>query len=67
LFNSGSREGGAELDRVIELARASQQLFPVFVAHTLYVYRCEVTGETASGLAHARYAVDYAEQIRNPM
>src|SRR5207249_11025607 len=52
------REGPAELDRVIELARTSQQLQPTFVAHLLHVLRCEVTGEAAPALAHGRQAVD---------
>ncbi len=55
------REGGAELDRVIEHARTSQQLFPLWASHSFHVYRCELTGETASVLAHGREAVDYAE------
>src|SRR5262249_33767987 len=57
------REGGYELDRVIELARTSQQLFPVLTSHYLHVYRCEVTGEVAAALAHGREAVDYAERM----
>ena len=56
------REGGAELDRVIDLARASQQLVPLFVAHGVHVFRCEVTGEVAPALAHARKALEYAER-----
>src|SRR5262249_5672455 len=56
------REGGVELDRVIEQARTSRQLFPLGVAHSFHVYRCEVTGEAASALAHAREAVDCAER-----
>src|SRR5262249_27845751 len=61
------REGGCELDRVIELARTSQQLFPALASHCLYVYRCEVTGEVAAAPAHSRDAVDYAERIGSPM
>jgi tetratricopeptide (TPR) repeat protein len=56
------RESAAELDRVIELARTSQQLVPLFVSHSNHVLRCEVTGETAPALAHGREAVDYAER-----
>ncbi len=56
------QEGGAELDRVIELARASQQFTPLWVSHSFHVFRCEVTGEAASALAHARQAVEYAER-----
>src|SRR5262249_16261138 len=59
------REGGAELDRVIEHAQASQQLLPLFVAHGLSVLRCEGTGETAAALAHGREAVSYAERTGN--
>jgi tetratricopeptide (TPR) repeat protein len=59
------REGGAELDRVIELARMPQQLAPLSVAHAVHVMRCEVTGEAAPALAHGRQAVDYAERIGN--
>jgi adenylate cyclase len=59
------REGGAELDRVIELARTSQQLLLIYVSHSYHVYRCEVTGEAAPALAHGREAVDYAERIGN--
>ena len=56
------REGAAELDRVIELARTSQQLMPLCVSHAFHVLRCEVTGEAAPALAHGREAVDYAER-----
>jgi tetratricopeptide (TPR) repeat protein len=56
------REGAAEIDRVIGLARTSQQLLPLYFAHTLHVLRCEVTGEAAPALAHGREAVDYAER-----
>jgi tetratricopeptide (TPR) repeat protein len=56
------RDGAAELDRVIELARTSQQLTPLSTSHALHVLRCEVTGEAASALAHGRQAVDYAER-----
>jgi tetratricopeptide (TPR) repeat protein len=59
------REGGVELDRVIELARASQQLTPLWFSHALHVFRCEVTGEAAPALAHGRQAVDYAERTGN--
>ena len=52
----------AELDRVSELARVSQQLFMVWSSHSFQVTRCEITGEAASALAHARQAVDYAER-----
>src|SRR5262249_53411916 len=33
-------EGEAELDRVIELARASQQWFPLCTSHVYQVFRC---------------------------
>jgi class 3 adenylate cyclase/tetratricopeptide (TPR) repeat protein len=56
------REGGKELDRVIELAHASQQLVPLSTSHSQHVSRCEVTGEAAPALAHGREAVDYAER-----
>jgi tetratricopeptide (TPR) repeat protein len=61
------REGGYELDRVIELARTSQQLFPVLTSHCFHVYCCEVTGEVAAALAHSRDAVDCAERIGSPL
>jgi tetratricopeptide (TPR) repeat protein len=61
------RESGYELDRVIELARTSQQLFPVLTSHYFHVYRCEVTGEVAAALAHSRDAVDCAERIASPL
>jgi tetratricopeptide (TPR) repeat protein len=57
------REGGAELDRVIELARSSQQLTPLSGSHALYVFHCEVTGEAAPALAHGREAVNSAERM----
>jgi hypothetical protein len=57
------REGAAELDRVIDLARTSQQLGPLSVSHSCHVLRCEVTGEKAPALAHGREAVDYAERM----
>jgi hypothetical protein len=56
------RDGGAEFNRVIERARTSQQLMPLSTAHALHVFRCEVTGEVAPALEHARQAVDYAER-----
>jgi tetratricopeptide (TPR) repeat protein len=56
------REGGKELDRVIELAHTSQQLVPLSTSHSQHVSRCEVTGEAAPALAHGRQAVDYAER-----
>jgi class 3 adenylate cyclase len=56
------REGAVELDRVIDLARTSQQLAPLFSSHALCVYRCEVTGEAASALAHGRESLEYAER-----
>jgi adenylate cyclase len=56
------REGSAELDRVIDIARTSQQLSPISVSHALHVLRCEVTGEAAPALAHAREALEYTER-----
>jgi hypothetical protein len=56
------RDGGAELDRVIERARMSEQLMPLCRSHFHHVLRCEVTGETAPALAHGREAVNYAER-----
>jgi class 3 adenylate cyclase/tetratricopeptide (TPR) repeat protein len=53
------REGAAELDRAIKLTHASQSLNLLSVAHACHVFRCEVTGETASALEHARAAVNY--------
>jgi hypothetical protein len=55
-------EGGTELDRVIELARASEQLMPLSLSHAYHVLRCEVTGEIAPALTHGREAVAYAER-----
>jgi len=60
-----ARDGVAELDRVIELARTSQQLTPLSASHGVHVLRCEVTGEAAAALAHGREAVDYAERTGN--
>jgi len=57
------REGAAELDRVIECARPSQQLMPIYISHAFHVLRCEVTGEAAPALAHGREAVNYAERM----
>src|SRR5262249_55687022 len=59
------REGAAELDRVIELARASQLLYPLWVSHAWHVRRCEITGEALSALTHAREAVECAEPTGN--
>ncbi len=59
------REGKAALDRVIELARTSRQLLPLLNSHTHHVLRCEVTGEGAPALSHAREGVDCAEQMGN--
>ncbi|HSD11511.1 MAG TPA: AAA family ATPase [Candidatus Binatia bacterium] len=55
-------EGGAELDRAIELARTSQQLLPLLRSHAFHVPRCEVMGEAAPALAHGPEAVNYAER-----
>jgi tetratricopeptide (TPR) repeat protein len=60
------REGAAELDRVIEVARASQQLMPLYTSHAFHVSRCEITGETAAALVHGREAVSVAERMENP-
>ena len=59
------REGAAELDRVIELARTSQRLHLLFLAHALRVFGYEVMGEAAPALAHGREAVAYAERTGN--
>ena len=59
------REGAAELDRVIELARTSQQLMPLGMSHAHHAFRCEVTGEAVPALAHGREAVDYTERTGN--
>src|SRR5262249_44382761 len=61
------RDGAAELDRVIELARTSQQLTLLSTSHATHVLCCEVTGEITSALAHARQAVDYAERTGNQL
>jgi hypothetical protein len=50
---------------VIELARASQQWLPLWASHGYQVIRCEVTGEVASALEHARQSVDFAERTGN--
>jgi adenylate cyclase len=59
------RDSAVELDRVIELARASQQFGPVYISHGFHVFRCEVTGEAVSALVHGREAVEYAERAGN--
>jgi class 3 adenylate cyclase/tetratricopeptide (TPR) repeat protein len=56
------REGAAEFDQLIKLARTSQQLTPLSIAHAFHVFRCEITGEAAPALAHGREGVDYAER-----
>jgi adenylate cyclase len=56
------REGAAELERVIELARGSQQLNPQYMSHALHVFGCEIAGEKALALTHAREAVNCAEK-----
>jgi predicted ATPase/class 3 adenylate cyclase len=56
------REGGAELDRALESARASQQLFSLAYCHNLLGFRCEFAGDAASALAHARASLDYSER-----
>jgi hypothetical protein len=60
-------EGAAEVDRVIELARTSQQHLPTLMARIFHVMRCWVTGEAAPALAHGRQAVDYAERTGNEL
>jgi tetratricopeptide (TPR) repeat protein len=61
-FAGRPRDGATELDRVIDLARSSQQLILLHLSHALHVFRCEVTGEAATALAHVREAADYAER-----
>jgi class 3 adenylate cyclase/tetratricopeptide (TPR) repeat protein len=56
------RDAAGEFDRAISLARASQQLALVWIGHSYQVLRCEVTGEAAPALAHARESLDYAER-----
>jgi hypothetical protein len=51
-----------ELDRATELARASQQLLPLWASHFHHTLHCEVTGESALALAHAREALECAER-----
>jgi class 3 adenylate cyclase/tetratricopeptide (TPR) repeat protein len=60
------RDGEAELDRMIELARTAQHLALIWFSHSLHVLRCEVTGEAAPALAHAREVLTYAERTGNP-
>src|SRR5262249_669876 len=55
-------EGGGELGRVIEHGRAGRRLGLVWGAHGYQVFRCEVTGDAASALMHARSAAEYAER-----
>jgi class 3 adenylate cyclase/tetratricopeptide (TPR) repeat protein len=57
------RDAAAELDRVIESARTSHQLMPLYLSNALHVRRCEVTGEAAAAMAHGREAVSYAERM----
>jgi class 3 adenylate cyclase/tetratricopeptide (TPR) repeat protein len=59
------RDGAAELERVIELARTSGQLLLLWFSHANQVFPCEVTGEAAFALAHGRESVDYAERTGN--
>jgi hypothetical protein len=54
-------EGAVELDRVIELARKSQQVVLMWVAHNFHVFRCWVTGDAVAALTHAQEAVDDVE------
>jgi class 3 adenylate cyclase/tetratricopeptide (TPR) repeat protein len=58
-------DGAIELDRVIKLARASQQFVPLWVAHNFHVDRCSVTGDATAAPAHAYEALDYAERMAN--
>src|SRR5262249_36560124 len=52
-------------DRVIELARTSRRLHPLFLSHALRVFGCEVMGEAPPALTHGREAVDGAERTSN--
>jgi len=63
IINGRLRDGAAELDRVIELGRASQQLQALYMSHAFHVIRCEVTGEAGPALAHGRESVSYAERM----
>jgi adenylate cyclase len=59
------REGATELDRVIELSLASQQVMPLSVAHAYRVLSCDVMGDVGAAQAHGREAVSYAERTGN--
>jgi adenylate cyclase len=54
--------GGTELDKVIDVARTSQRLGPLWFSRAFHVLRCEVTGEAAPALTHAREALEDAER-----
>jgi adenylate cyclase len=56
-------EGSAELARMIELAQSAQHPVLLFASHYFHVLRCQVTGEKAFALVHARAAVDGAEKM----
>jgi class 3 adenylate cyclase/tetratricopeptide (TPR) repeat protein len=57
------REASAELDLANERARESHDLAPLLASHFCHVLRCELTGEAASALAHARQALEHAESM----
>jgi class 3 adenylate cyclase/tetratricopeptide (TPR) repeat protein len=56
------RDGGAELDWVVEFARTTQQLSVIWASQTLRIFWCDVMGETTSAMAYALEAVDCAER-----
>src|SRR5262249_56738333 len=58
----GPGEGGAARAGVGEVAGAFERLAPPLFSHFYHVLRCELTGDAASALAHARATVEYAEQ-----
>jgi class 3 adenylate cyclase len=61
------QEGAAELDRLIEVARSSQQPIVLWLSHVFQVFGCEIAGEQALAMAHAREAVESAERTGSPI
>jgi adenylate cyclase len=60
-------QGARDLDRAMELARAHGKAFNVASTHLLYVSFCDVSGDDAGALAHARRAAELTGQMGNPV
>jgi adenylate cyclase len=52
------KEAEIDLDGMIEVARKAQQPMPAYVAHLYHVFRCDLSGDARSALAHGKGAME---------